>query len=197
METRRTDLTNEIDAVGAFATANPSTAAGQIAELEQFLVLVASGNASMTAARTAALSLISSLEAASTSPSPYGGQSDKLGDNLLVAQSKSVQILRQVDELALKGIRRYTDQIDFDIRLQITNINNALSGVLNAAITEARDELIEAGPDAQSQLTETRKNVNELLTDVALRISDIQTDLNAISSPNPAFSTVINNFLAA
>ena len=92
----------------------------------------------MTATRTAALTLIDSLQAASTSADPYGDQSDTLEGSLKAAHSETIRMLLQVEDQALKGIYRFAE-IDQEINLQISKINDALPSVLQAAITEASD----------------------------------------------------------
>ena len=110
------------------------------------------------------------VQASSVSAEPYQSQSDKLGDNLLEAQTKTAEFLGKVAELADKGITRYAE-IVFDINLQISAFENAGTDMTGPAITEARDELNEAIPDASSQLSEVLKSVNEALEDLDLRVT--------------------------
>ena len=186
------DISTQIACVEGFTS---STATGtQVEELQAFIAALTTSNASMADAENRAEILITSVQASSVSAEPYQSQSDKLGDNLLEAQTKTAEFLGKVAELADKGITRYAE-IVFDINLQISAIENAGIDMTGPAITEAIDELNEAIPDASSQLSEVLKSVNEALEDLDLRVTALQEDLGSISSPDPVFTNFINQFI--
>ena len=190
-----TDLQNQISAVEGFTTTFQFTAAGQVAELQAFIGLLTATSTVLAGAQTTTESLSTTIQTSSASPAPYFFQSQTLAENLLEAQTSTIELLVEVASGAGEGITD-VNEIVADINLLIFNINHAPFGTVGEAILEARAELAEIVPDAASDLGEIVAGFTEASTELAPIIFAIRADLGTIPSPTPAFNDFINQFIA-
>ena len=138
-----------------------------------------------------------SIGSANTSPDPYF-MNDKLFDFLLEAQTKAVESLQKVDEMALKGLDGLVP-IERDLSLkQLEIIFKFQSDHLQLvqAIRNADNSVRSAIASGGSQLAEVEKMANEANSDFVLRIFNVQYALNLeLPFPLPPFSAWLSNFM--
>ena len=167
------------------------TSQGAIASLQSFLLILTTNQQFLDRAVADADARIVTLGAASVSSSPLNNV--PLADALLETRVKVVEALTSLSNLATQGSVRYTEIIS-DVNLQITNIQNAAGATLRPAIVEARDELIEAGPDGASRLEVVRVAAFEGVSAVTENLDRVRGILQGF--PSNQLSPFLQAFVA-